>query len=307
MPIKLDWYDNTPGIDKQFIYRSLTPINQASPGTPLAEVASDVFTYTDNTVVQGQLYYYAIASSKGDQISISRQVPIAYYAETGPGPQTLVRGDWNFGYFGSIPLTDIADATTIIAAMGSTAMKVGGATLWYKVAYKGKVLFVPNGNLATTAQWLWLYNNGFAYGRRPVPDYTITNHGNVAQARTISLGGKTYMPYLPSAGPDPSVPLAVDGRGGDVDLIMANLSYYRVYTDPTLPAVLGDIMLSQASMQFLTIDLTNNQATGTNVIRRGSTGSSGTLVYYPDGVGTTVAKNSEVITNYYRPIFEYVP
>lgn len=304
MPIQLNWSDDTTGIEKQFIYRSTSSIDPNNLPVALAEVPANTFTYTDNTVVQGQLYYYVIASQKNGQLSISRQIPMAYLIDTGPGPSTIVRGNWEWGYFGTIPLADLADATTIKTALGDTAMAIGNAVNWYKMAYKGKVIFFPDGNLFSNAGWTWLYTNGWAYGDLPVPQFVKTAHGDIPQNKTMTLGSRIYRFRLPTSSPDYMVAKAAD-TGGDVDILFANMCFNRTYYLGGTLGLLSDNGQNNGSQVYLTLNLTGELASSP-VVTRGSISSTSPNHLIVDAIGANASKANQA-GNRIRPILELVP
>lgn len=271
MPIKLDWYNGTTDIEKQNIYRSDTPINEAVLPVPIGEVPNNVYTYTDDTVTQGKMYYYAIGSVKNGDVSLSRRLPIAYIVDTGPGPATIIRGDWEYGYFGTFPLATLVDSDTLKAILGFTGATTGIATIWHKFVIKGKIMFIPNANMLQTISWETIYRAGCAFGELAVPEYTSNRFGVVPQNKQITLDNKIYTVRLPTSRADY---LDVENpvvTGGEVDYILSAVRLYRnAYYAPDYLGV-DDHNDSQGTQSFWTTDFVATLPNSQAVVRGGVT------------------------------------
>lgn len=301
MPVKINWYNNTQGLEGQNIYRTEGKLDIVNPGTPLATVGAGVFTYTDETAIQGRYYNYAIGGVKGSDISLSDPIPVLYTSDTGPGPQSIVRGDWDFGYFGRLPIGDLIDATTLRDQLGITATIVTAAgtaaTVWHKFAWKGKIVFFPDQYLWSTCAWKTLYDIGAVFGTAEVPAHIKTAFGTVAQNRVVSTGGRNYVFRLPTARDNPT---NYAGRvGGDVDQFMSSARLLKNYT---LAKSYGmdDLNAGTGNTGFLTQD--TDSAGGTNIVTRGA-GAGGYMDAATVVLGPTTTTGNYCHT---KPILELI-
>ncbi|QXO09598.1 hypothetical protein pEaSNUABM11_00174 [Erwinia phage pEa_SNUABM_11] len=200
MGIKLQWDSqadqNLDGIE---IYRSASPISTTAPGTPLITLAGTATAYEDNTVVNKSIYYYRIAGKKGTERAWGENISSGYFSETGPGRTYPIRGDWNGGMFDYLDIADFitpADLLAKVPALGNYGTR-GSFTTWYKMAYKGKVLFIPNTYVVTATQ-AELYKMGVLFGTDDfgtIP--TGTPSPGVNQRTKVNINGLDYILRCP--------------------------------------------------------------------------------------------------------------
>jgi hypothetical protein len=300
MPIKIDWSDPNSA-DDYTIYRSVTPIADAALPASLAVVPGGTLTYTDNTAVRNQVYYYRVASRKGTEVALTPNKVLAYMPYTGPGPQALLRGDWNFGYFGKMPMSDLFSTQecknfvgTIVAGnTENTAADLG----WLKFVYKGKILFIASQALYSNINWELLYRAGVIYGNFPSADwapYAKTTFGTIAQAKTVNKGDHQLIMRVPTsrAVMSSTSAVAADQIGGEYDLILPYAFQIRSF-----PEALGiksvDDLINGSWITFST-DLQNNVC-----INRGS----GTN---PDALNVSLTTAATHPSHGWRPLFELV-
>lgn len=74
--IRLRWIDNSAGETGNHIYRSEEPIDPESLPEPLATVGADVVEYVDETVTEGQTYYYRVGAFNAVQELLSEEVTV---------------------------------------------------------------------------------------------------------------------------------------------------------------------------------------------------------------------------------------
>jgi len=149
-----------------------------------------------------------------------------YFPYTGPGPQTLLRGDYNSGIFGEFPIADLflpADLKTMVGAPGTL---VTSATRWIKAASRGKIIFFPSAAIAHTVSFDSLFAAGLAYSGIPQaewPPQSLVGRSLVAQNKTIIKGDDVFNVRLPSARRDrlSNTAITADYFGGDCDLAIA--------------------------------------------------------------------------------------
>lgn len=86
-------------------------------------------------------------------------------AGTGPGPQTLIGGDANLGFFGEVTSAQLFTTDQLATLANFT----GGTTIianpvWLKFAYKNKILFIAKTAIRNFVNWNMLYYAGLVYG-----------------------------------------------------------------------------------------------------------------------------------------------
>lgn len=205
MSIKITWDNfNIVASDSIVVYRSDSPITGGALPAPLATLAGDALEYTDTTAVRNAFYYYVVAAVKDGATALSPNLPFAFIPDTGPGPATLARGNWGYGYFGEVAIADFVTPAQLATA---TARSVTGAfTVWHKFAFKGKVLYTPNVFANTAIQWSALYSSGLIYGTNDNGAYPVGATLNVSptnQLKRMAVGDGTHQCRIriPTGGP----------------------------------------------------------------------------------------------------------
>lgn len=230
MSIKLDWSGGSTDIDGYKVYRSETPINPLTPGLPIATLGKEIKTWTDENTPRGKLFYYRVSSYKGSESAITFERAMAYVPYTGPGPTELAVGDWEAGYFGEIEVNDFLPIKLLKQTVGlplTNGTITDKATNWLKMAYKGKILFIPD-NVIGEGYWLSLYNLGLVYGdldKSKIPQIIKTSYSEVPQNKRVVVGNDEYIFRLPRSRKDPSSISTSpnDMGGGEWDMVYAKL------------------------------------------------------------------------------------
>lgn len=165
MGIKLNWtLPEGVALDKVVIYRSTQRISTGALPAPLVELAADAVAYEDAAVTSGNIYYYVISLVKGAQVSFSSNYEIGYFSSTGPGPQELLRGTWEKGYFGTVSDTDFLTFMDIKEQLPGLPAPNGVSGGWHKLIYKGKILFFPWQDYSTAMTLNAVYAAGAVFG-----------------------------------------------------------------------------------------------------------------------------------------------
>lgn len=309
MPIKLDWIDNNVSADSRKVYRSLTKIDQGNLGVPLATLAGNALTYTDNTVQRGVTYHYVVTSVQGADEAPSAEYIIAYIPYTGPGPQTLVRGTWEYGYFGRVPLEDIFSSTELVKGCNlatSITINTSAGNYWHKVVYAGKVLFFPNNSIGTGISYQTLYNAGLVFGARPSSEWPAaikTQLGTIAQNFVISSGTHRFVVRLPTSRSNMASTsvVATDLRGGEVDAVFAGFYIGRDFNDAKLPQF-DDCTTPLANGNYYhTADYYDGTSPNVNAVFR--FGSTGSVI---DSLPTKFLLTNPSTAFYWKPVLELV-
>lgn len=174
------------------IYRGTSPLDRSNLSGPLVSLTSGETTYTDTTVLRGTTYYYVFETISATDRTVSQNFQIVTVPRRGAGPNTLLAGDYNYGYFGSIASASFINANALKAAVGFPAPVITAVSpKWHKYARNGKVLFVPETALtANTVTWQQLYTAGLVFGSGDNGPYN--GGSNVLQNAQVTIGADTY-------------------------------------------------------------------------------------------------------------------
>ncbi|MCY1424284.1 hypothetical protein D9M71_400210 [compost metagenome] len=311
MPIKLDWIDHNVGADSRKVYRSLTKIDQGNLGTPLATLAGSALTYTDNTVQRGVTYHYVVTSVVGEDEAPSAEYVIAYIPYTGPGPQNLLRGNWDFGYFGRVPLEDIFSAVELCSVLNmpaTTSVEASTGNYWHKIVYKGKILFFPCNRIAYGATFAQLYQLGLVYGARPSSEWPAaikTYLGTIAQNKIVSSHEHKFIVRLPTSRSDmlSTSTTVADLKGGEYDAVFACMWLNRDSNVDNLPAFDDTVATVQSGHYFLSADYYSGTGVNTFIVCRGPTSVAlGNIDFLQPAYGI----NGQSSAVAWRPVLELV-
>lgn len=77
--VHLKWKESNEHEVGHKIYRSLVPMNQETPPTPIAVVGADITYYYDNTAEINKTYYYMVSAFNNTFESFSRQIKVETY------------------------------------------------------------------------------------------------------------------------------------------------------------------------------------------------------------------------------------
>lgn len=118
----------------------------------------------------------------------------------GPGPQKPIAGNFNQGYFGEVPMSEVMQGVDLATYLGLTeGTPVNADTTWLKFALDGKILFIPKKPLRTGISWQALYQAGAVYGLetgtgvQPLP-----SSSPVQQTTRITTAGGHFRVRLPT-------------------------------------------------------------------------------------------------------------
>lgn len=236
MSITFKWIDLNAAPSEFRIYRSTSRIADGALPAPLATVAGNVFQYVDKTALRNVLYYYRVGSMVDGIEVLSPNQPLMFLPDSGPGPQKLLRGNYEAGYFGSIPLEELVTGVDFATYYGLTWQVVtsNAPTKWLKFISKGKVLFFPDYNgLLQSVTPNQVYQAGLMYGTNDaavISDVMRTPNGVVNQVRPYRKGDWTFIPRCPISRADRTLTTqtpAEDWRGGEIDLVFAPCFFNR--------------------------------------------------------------------------------
>lgn len=147
MLTRLKWKNKNDATAVVEVFRSLTTINTANPGTPLATLAGTATEYEDTTGVVGTTYYYAVACSKNSQRVWTAVKTFTNAKRRGPGSNDILYGDERLGYYGKVANLEMPD---IAKALGFTAdQALIYKFTWHKFIRKGKIIYMTDRPFST--------------------------------------------------------------------------------------------------------------------------------------------------------------
>ncbi len=202
MSNKLTWKNPNTLADSIVIYRSTSKIDKSALPAPLATLAKTEVEYIDTTNLLNVPYYYRIGRVSGLDIALSPNICLQERSELGAGPTTLLRGDFETGYFGSVSAADFfttAELTTAVGLSTANSSIVEANPTWHKFAHNGKIKYLPNKVLrvGTGINFFSLYNLGAAFGTDTTASELIQWNSSPAvtpkvQDKRVTRDNRTY-------------------------------------------------------------------------------------------------------------------
>lgn len=233
MAITISWPASNAGVATEIrIYAATSKITDDALGAPIATLAGGATSFvweppTDNTV-----YYFRIATDRGADTDLGPNQAFGYFTTTGPGAQQPVRGNWELGYFGRVPVTDMLSGTALRAALGvAIGSNISDTQIqyYYKFVREGKILFYPAGAIVTTVSFDQLYNLGLIYGTDDNGAYpagaalTPTN-----QKKVVTIGAFNFLARVFKGSTLPTTTLVTvataDREGSEWDQTMGRIN-----------------------------------------------------------------------------------
>lgn len=142
MSIKISWQNRNERATTIEIYRSAEKMDMLALPPAIATVAGDIDPpeYADEVPKPGESFYYMTATvdtATGAKV-LSRQVQYTATQHRGPGPQELIYGDENFGFYGSVLTAELA----VLTALYPWATEVTNTQYrWYKFVRNNKIIY----------------------------------------------------------------------------------------------------------------------------------------------------------------------
>ena len=232
MTIRLNWPSQAAkGLTAIEIYRKVgwnATLDVNNPGTPHATLAGDATQFVDDvaSLTNNTTYRYWVAAVKGTERLIGNPITQGFFLDTGPGPQTLKRGDWGCGYFGTLTKEEFFNTPElkVLLPAGQAALFVYDPPLWHKFIFRGRILFFPNYTHSSTASFATAYLRGMAYGTDDNGLYVPTGQTATKQDCKVTKDGRTYRIRLPWALPyDTTNGASGDYNNGEWRSTMARL------------------------------------------------------------------------------------
>lgn len=218
MQIDLKWVNRNVGEDGTKLYRATSTIDTANLPTPVTTLAPGVNTYTDTDIIRGQKYHYRMGVFKGHDFVLSDEIVAHALPRTGPGPQELVAGDYEAGYFGTVSAINFFTGDEIAFRVSlASGTSVNISTDWLKFAHKGKILFIPKMPIRHTISWQHLYNAGVVYSSGDGPAHKPPVAA-IPQGKIISKNGEDFKVRLMTGAPTNPLSFTTTGTADTIGL-----------------------------------------------------------------------------------------
>lgn len=208
MAITLNWSNRGQQVNSVKIYR-----NTQRKDAPmlLAILDTPAETYVDETTATNTLYFYRVNLVIGEEEIPGAIIPMLEAVNTGPGPETLAVGTWEWGYFGTLNASEFFTASNLTSTITITyfsAWTGGTLSIWRKYAVSGKVIYVPDApvwigsNTQTLYQLNAIYAAGMLYGHGKTDKIAQITASPTLQNKTISKDGYEFLIRAPKANYD---------------------------------------------------------------------------------------------------------
>lgn len=223
MTIRLSWPSQaSKGLTAIEIYRKEgwnATIDVYNPGTPHATLSGNAVEFVDDidTLTKNTTYRYWVAAVKDSERLIGNPITQGFYPDTGPGPQTILRGDWASGYFGTVPNTEFfntAELKLMLTAQQGN-MLVYDPQEWHKFIFRGRIVFFPATMHSNTRTVQMAYQYGMMYGTDDVGSIVPQGATATKQDCKVTKDGRTYRIRLPYAVPYDAAVSGQDYNNGE--------------------------------------------------------------------------------------------
>lgn len=170
---------------------------------PSPEIATqtEAETGTNNTKMMTPLRVYQAIDNKvrivdsdllemniGGELKQFSLTPVAFIDNTNaPGSKYAIAGDWNAGYFGVVPMSELITGDSLASKIGLSAgtSQFSSTAGWLKFAYNGKIQFVARKPLRHSISWDNINSANAVYG-----DKTIVIDGLTYKVRLMRGANK---------------------------------------------------------------------------------------------------------------------
>lgn len=142
MGVMVKWIDpNIDPLDTVEIWRA-----DSKNGAPvlLGSVDGTEREFEDETAGRNKVHWYTLKSVLGQSEINAKPFPIGNFPDTGPGPQDILRGSWEFGFFGEVPGTELPTFGAIRDVTGIVANPAANPVKFLKWVVNGKILYIPD-------------------------------------------------------------------------------------------------------------------------------------------------------------------
>lgn len=132
---------NPPGV-KLDIYRDTKPIDRDNLPAPIASFDTHVTEFTDNDVIKNFKYFYVFRTTGPVDSKVTRNIEVLALDDKGAGPDRLITGNLDYGYYGVVPNTDFFTYSQLLTALKMPGGSVTFKTSLHKYSWRGKTVIV---------------------------------------------------------------------------------------------------------------------------------------------------------------------
>lgn len=192
MDLTISWVNRTPSADNVLVFRGDEPFAESALPAPLDTIAGNASSYTDTGLEFGKTYYYRTQTVKGTERATSALLKAIATTYTGPGPQELISGDTECGFFGEVTEQELDNPSLVMTRAVGVGATYGTSPNWLKFYYRGKILYVAKQMLANVS-YLSLYTSKVTTGQKGAPKYPLSSAPTLEQYREDIIRGQRFI------------------------------------------------------------------------------------------------------------------
>jgi len=209
MELVVNWTNRTENADSIKLYRKEEPFLESEMGEAIATLPGNAVSFTDE-VEFGKTYYYRTQTIKGGDAVTSAQLKAIATTYTGPGPQVLISGDTECGFYGEVAEQELDNPALLASRIIGSAAQRGTDTSWLKFSYKGKIIYMPKQMIFNVA-YQTLYDAQVIDGRRGLPQNPLGNAPTLEQYREEVIRGQRFIVRTPQGDNDAKIGFLITG------------------------------------------------------------------------------------------------
>ncbi|QQO90641.1 putative virion structural protein [Erwinia phage pEa_SNUABM_42] len=183
------------------IYRDTKALVSGALPAPIATLTGGETQWRDTTALKGGTYYYLLAVTANGKTVYGAQQSYTIEVKRGIGPNTLLWGTDEYGYYGLVPYAEQMDQSQFPAAFNAINTTAFTDRIpMMKYAYRGKILYLIDRTPLYPADvpWNTLYTGGLIYGvDGPGPDGCWGDSQPTDQGGKILHNTDTYRLRVP--------------------------------------------------------------------------------------------------------------
>lgn len=181
------------------VWRSVVPFTRHNlPATPYRTLPPGQLSFSDEQAERGSGYFYMLEVFRSGYESefTGLLTATALATRTGPGPQRMIAGGNESGFYGEVPASEFITGDDLANTIGLTAGTAQNSTVpWLKFNLEGKTLFVPEKTFRRAVTWDQIHARGAVFG-----DTTVRIQGDTYKVRLLK--GANSDPTSTGAGHD---------------------------------------------------------------------------------------------------------
>ena len=195
MELIVNWTNRTENADSIKIYRKVEPFLESELGEAIATLPGNASSFTDE-VEFGKTYYYRTQTIKSGDSVVSAQLTAIATTYTGPGPQTLISGDTECGFYGEVSEQELDNPALLMSRIVGSGQQLGTDPAWLKFSYKGKILYFSK-QILFGVTYQALYDAKVVDGKRGLPQNPLGSNPTLEQYREEVIRGQRFIVRTP--------------------------------------------------------------------------------------------------------------